>query len=330
MTLHRLMLGTALFNGDLSSLRIFRLERVHTELPWRNVVNLTSLALYDMSPRSPSTMQLLDFFESAPRLRKIQLAFATPTADGQSGRLVSLDCLKRMVLSGEPSSRLLSHLFIPVGPRLAIWGDSFQHITEHHLPGSLDNLRNVSNITNIHFTNNSHIKLSGPSGKLTMASRLDAARLGLEALIRLDTSKIERLEVVNNDHPLTRPSYRGLIPLKTLRTLTLSRCINPYTFMSALNTNTDTSVVVPCPRLEEIVLVPPTNTEEIDIKSMTKIAAAKASRGAKLGTIRILGETNKLGLGNVPGLRKHVSNVECSPVPNVVDSDSDYSDNDFW
>ena len=327
------LLAASLFNGDLSSLRALRLEHVRTDLPWRNMVNLTLLVLRSTSLDSPSIRQLLDFFESAPRLRGIELDWATPTTDGPSQRLVSLACLKKMgLLFGSPSSRLLSHLFVPVDAKLVIWGDSFQHIVEHHLPRSLDNLRNISNITKVHFRNTDHTRiiLSGPSGQLAMVSRLDAARLGLEALDRLDTSKIERLKVTSSGHSLTRPSYRGLIPLKILRTLTLSRCINPYTFMDALSPNTGTSGVVPCPELEEIVLVPRTDTEEIDVKSMTKIAAARAPKGAKLKTIRIVGGGDKLNLGDVLELRKHVSNVECGPEVDVVDSDSDDGDKNFW
>jgi len=325
------MLGAALFNGDLSSPRTLCLERVRTELPWRNMVNLRSIVLRNPSPDSPSIRQLLDFFESAPRLRNIYLESATPTTDGQIGRLVSLTCLKWIIiLSGQPASRLLSHLFVPVDASLTIWGDSFQHILEHHLPRSLGNLRNISNITNIRFTNNSRIKLSGPSGQLIIVSRLDTDRLGLEALGRFDTSKIERLEVATDDHPLTRPSYRGLIPLKTLRTLTLSRCRNPYAFMSALSPNKDTSGLVPCPRLEEIVLVPRTDTEEIDVKSMTKIAAARVWGGAKLRTLRIVGGEDRANLRDVLELRKYVSNVECGPWVDVVDNDSYDIDEDFW
>jgi hypothetical protein len=44
------VLTPALFNGDLSSLRSLRLESVRTKLPWRNMVNLTSLKLFLTSP----------------------------------------------------------------------------------------------------------------------------------------------------------------------------------------------------------------------------------------------------------------------------------------
>jgi hypothetical protein len=53
------VLTTTLFNGDLSSLRGLCLHSVRTELPWRNMVNLTSFELYDTGML---IRQLLDFF----------------------------------------------------------------------------------------------------------------------------------------------------------------------------------------------------------------------------------------------------------------------------
>ena len=64
---------TALFNGDLSSLRELTLHCIHTSLPWRNMVNLTSFLLAYPPPGEISTVQLLDFFDSAPHLREVEL-----------------------------------------------------------------------------------------------------------------------------------------------------------------------------------------------------------------------------------------------------------------
>ena len=97
--------------------------------------------------------------------------------------------------------------------------------------------------------------------------------------------------------------------------------------MAVLNPNMDTSGVVVCPKLEEIVVVLDSDTEEIDVESTTEIAAARASRGAKLRTLKIVG---KLNLGDVLELKKHVSNVECDLVVDVIESDSDDSDEDSW
>ena len=320
---------TALFSGDLSSLRVLRLESVRTELPWRNMVNLTSVVLCHTSPGGPSIRQLLDFFESTPRLCKIKLDSATPVNCGQIGRLVSLAYLNRMkILWGSPSS-LLDHLLIPIGAKLSLRGESFRRIIEDHLPGSLDNLRNISNITKIRLSagDYAYVQLSGPSGQFSMASRVDA-RSGFECLVRLDTSKVERLEIVGINHLLMRPSYRGLLSLENLRALTFSLCKSPYTFMDALNPDTVSSDVMPCPKLEEIVLIPHTGTE-VDIESVTKVAAARAFGGAKLRTVWIGGK-DKLNPRDVLELRKHVLNVECDPVVDEVDNDSDDSDEYFW
>ena len=110
---------TTLFDGNLSSVRELRLTWIRTDLPWRNMTNLTSFTLrYTLLGNFP-TKDLLDFLETAPRLRKIHLHSITPTSGVQHGRLVSLACLKRMdILGGGPAYRLLDHLLIPIGAKL--------------------------------------------------------------------------------------------------------------------------------------------------------------------------------------------------------------------
>jgi hypothetical protein len=124
---HRHVLTSELFNGDLSLLRKLHLESVHTELPWRNMANLTSLMLFLTSPNETSVGHLLDFLEGAPHLRVIELGLATLTSDTQNRRLVPLKCLERMYINSRGSvSPLLDHLSIPVGARLR---------TRVHCPG---------------------------------------------------------------------------------------------------------------------------------------------------------------------------------------------------
>jgi hypothetical protein len=53
------VLTPTLFNGDLFSLRVLKLEDIHTELPWRNMVNLTSLKLFYTSEGRATVRQLL-------------------------------------------------------------------------------------------------------------------------------------------------------------------------------------------------------------------------------------------------------------------------------
>ena len=320
-------LTTALFNGDLPSLREFRLRRVHTQLPWRNMVNLTSFTWHCMLPDDFPIRHLLDFFESAPQLRNIDLYEATPASGGQDGRLVSLACLKRMdIIWGKPSSLLLSHLLVPVGAKLEILVHSVDRVVEDHLPKSPDNLRNISSITKIRFevdNNQSCMQLSGPSGRLRITSDLNLDCLPFESLARFDTSKTERLEIVN-----ILDSFGGPPPLENLRILTLSRCKDPHDFMITLRPSSDTSGVMIYPKLEELVFVPHDAIEEFDIETLTKIAAERASRGAKLRTIRIIGGADKLNPGRVLELRKYVPHVEYNHKAGVV-SDSDDSDEEY-
>lgn len=104
-------------------LRKLLLTHIHTQLPWRNMVNLKSFALSYAWAGSSSVRHLLDFFESGPSLHKILLHLATPTFGTQRGRTVSLVCLKRLdIIGGGPPSLLLNHLLIPAGMRFMAQG----------------------------------------------------------------------------------------------------------------------------------------------------------------------------------------------------------------
>ena len=244
------VLTTALFNGDLSSLRELRLQYVRTELPWRSMANLTSFTLSQMLPGDLSITQLLDFFESAPRLRNIKLDSATPVTGGQDGRLVSLDCLKTMdILRGDPSSLLLDHLVIPAGAKLTEWVPSFGPALGNYLPKSLDNLENIHNFTEVHLKlceHHRHIQLSGPNGRLSIVSSVTNGDFALGCVVRFDASNAERL-VASSAHGRTVLAREGLEHLQNLRTLTFSRCVDPYYFMA--NLHPDKGLLGPCPAL---------------------------------------------------------------------------------
>ena len=328
---HHPPLPTGLFQGDLSSLRELHLQSIRTELPWRNMANLTSFTLGHTLLGDLSITQLLDFFEGAPGLRGIKFNSATPTSGGQDGRLVSLGCLKKMdIILGRPSSLFLDHLLIPVGAKLEKWVDSFDRVIEDHLPKSLDNLRNISNFTKVRLqvgVGSTRMKLSGTNGQFCIASLDGTLHSALGSLSRLDTSKIERLEVVNDADPYLDPPYRQLLPLKCLRDLTFSRCANLDTYLEALHPNTSSSKVMACPELGKLTIVLRTDGEEFDPKLVIGIAAVRVERGAKLGTVRIVGGQDRLDPGDVLELRKHVSHVEYGP--EAVDSDSGGSDEEY-
>jgi len=325
------MVATALFNGDLSSLHVFSLQSVRTELPWRNMVNLTSFTLCHILPADVSIGRLLDFFESAPHLHKIQLYSATPTSGTQDGRLVSLACLKSMAIAGkDPSSLLLDHLLIPIGAKLTISMDSRGFLIEDRLPRSLNNLRNLSNFTkiNLRLCGSPRMRFTGPNGRVSMYSFPPAANithLVLESLARFDTSKTEQLKIFHGNPSSMIAPYRALFSMGNLRGLTLAQCGNPY-FINALHPAFLTSDVVVCPKLEELVLIlRPYEDVNFNIECVISMAAARASRGSKLKSVRIV-NWDELTTLEAWNLRRHVLHVECGPGVDVANDDSDSSD----
>ena len=305
-----LVVTSTLLGGDLSSLCKLHLAHVHTELPWRNMVKLTSLTLVHTSPVSIG--QLLDFFASAPHLCGVNLHFEIPTSGAQSGRLVSLACLKSMRIDGGPSTVLLNHLLIPVGARLAIEVDLPNPSIVGHPPRFLDNLRNLPdfNTIKLHGGSHLHIQFSGPNGEVYMAitSRVRwTCDSLLESLALFDTSKTRRLEIGAGCTPSSGYPYRALLPMEDLRTIALYQCETPYTFIYALNPSVGSSGVMVCPKLEELVIEP---QQALNIRNVVGMAAARESRGAKLKSVRVLSQRAFAWI-EVFALQKHVAHVEC-------------------
>ena len=316
----RPIIAPTLFNGDLSLLHTLRLVHVRTELPWRNMVNLTSFTLSQTSPGAVSVEHFLDFFESAPSLKEVKLYSVTPITGAKNRRLVSLACLKSMDINGDdPSSVLLDHLLIPVGAKLEIGVDLLSSSIREHLPRSLDNLKNFSNFTAIKLCHDiyfPHMEFSGSNGKVNITfrtSRSDLTGLVLESLRELNTSNTERLEIDSSGLPTGDPLYRALLPMKGLRVLTFSRCTNPDIFIRALQPAARSSEAVVCPKLEELDLVLNPHETIAHITSVIEMAAARVSRGKKLRTVRILGGCGAADL-DVSELTKHVWNVEFGSV----------------
>ena len=305
-------LPPTLFDGDFSSLHKLCLEYVRTELPWRNMANLTSFTMaYTLSDQAPIA-RLLDFFESVPQLREVELCFTT-IPGAQPGRLVSLACLKKMAIFGGRSSVLLDHLLIPAGAKLITQGDSFDPQIEDHLPMSLDNLQNLPNFTAIQLSARSsypHVKFSGPNGRVEMharTSQFDEAWPLLNLLARFDTSKTEQLKIDHGNSRSSDPPYQMFLPMKDLRTLTLHLCESLDTFTRALDPSMNPSGDPVCPKLEEVIV---SHRERFAIGSVVRMAAARASRGAKLKSVG-LACPYKFAESDVLELKKHVWRVEC-------------------
>ena len=310
-------IATTLFNGDLSSLRELCLDNIRTELPWRNMINLTSFTLRRTSPGDLSIGNLLDFIESAPNLYNIELHSIFPTSDAQNGRLVSLECLRSMAIEGGPPSLLLDHLLIPIGTELKTIGGRLSGDTAKDLlPSSLDNLRNLSGFIEIDLHVHGflpRIEFIGPNGKLCLTPtniHPDPTIPALVSLAEFDTSKAERLKIFGGYFPTEDYLYQALLPMENLRVLTLSRCKYVSSFVQALRPGIGSSEVIVCPKLEELVIVLCTKGEAFDIKDVIGVVTARESGGAKLGTVRIVGGWGELDAWGVSELRKHVLHVE--------------------
>ena len=283
------------------------------------MVNLTSFTLAHTPPGTVSVGQLLDFFEGAPHLRKVKLCFVSPTTGGQDGRLVSMACLKSMCIDGSgPSSVLLDHLLIPVGAELKTRVVLFSSLIGEHLPRSLNNLRNFSDFNKIRLFLEEfcpRVEFSGPNGQVSTtlrSSRVDRTGLVFGSLAGLDTSKTERLEIDCGSPPSGDLLSQALLSMAGLRTLKLSKCENPHIFVQALRPDIDSSEDVVCPKLEEIILVLHAQGDTFNIKNVIEMAAARASRGKKLGTIRIIDGRDEADM-DVSELKEHVRNVEYGP-----------------
>lgn len=324
-----LVLEAELFNGDLSSLRRLSLSGVTTHLPWRNLANLRAVTL-GYSTHLFGLTRLLDFLESAPLLRTIELRFPIPSSsDDLPQRVVPLRHLNALHITADsPHSILLNHLSIPTGASLI---QEFKYEGEifpfrDHLPESPTILSNLSHITaiNFHFDpKGKALRLTGPSGEFRMvahprdnrtATKFNTDRQILHSLDPRFLSMTRGLSFSQYNHSSTVktgecPVFRTLSSTLTLQTLVLARC-NGISFLRALDPTPNQSTPLLCPNLEELVLYIESSKDQFDIERLIDMAKNRASRGAKLSSITMV-YTGAL----VPGtqalrLREYITHVE--------------------
>ncbi|KAF9789217.1 hypothetical protein BJ322DRAFT_1177101 [Thelephora terrestris] len=304
-----------LFTRDLSSLHGLRLCQVKTELPWRNMTNLTSLYLQSVLPKISIT-QLLDFFEGALRLRTIALIYTISSSSGQVGQLVSLPSLKEMVISGYiPCAPLLGHLSIPAGAKLDIESESFDPSYENLFLRSPNNFKTLSNFTTVSFKLGHHAssaEFSGSNGKVSKTSEYPKANIlmALEYLARLDSSTTEQLSISGGGLPVADDVHRALLPMQDLRTLMIRQCECQHAPIHSLSPQPQPSSVLLCPKLEELVLRPCISRKKTIIQSVIGMATSRALRGARLKTVRILGCRGEFDQEDVLELEKHALCME--------------------
>jgi len=324
------VLDHALFNGDLSSLRRLHLEGIITDLPWKNLRNLTNLKLV-CAPDSPiAVTQFLDFFENAPRLTKVTLFHSIPaSSDAPPGRMVTLPHLKWLNISARPThSAFLNHTHIPFGASLILDFDfnGDKSPLRDCLPTTAKNLRNLSRITKVNFCFDGRkrlVQLSGPSGALDISGHwtgeaeatpsFSLDRRIVRFLGYFTLSRTEKTMVIGYEPPAPAKIdesslYYTLNRMSNLRTLTLVRCNNLH-FILALDPAQNPLGRVLCPKLEELVLYVEAR-KLFNITELMNMARERALKKAKLPSITII------GLGELaPGkeafkLREHVTRVE--------------------
>ena len=343
------VLDAALFNGDLSSLRELRLIGVITNLPWKNLANLRVFDIGSYSPRYGVT-QLLNFFESAPLLHTIRLEVSTQrSSDAPPQRIVPLSHLKVLTIRADPPhSTLLRHLHIPIGASLI---SKFHFSGEEsplleYLPERSPNFSNLSHITAINLLFDHDRKLArfgGPSGSVCVFAKLEERmtplypldRRILRSIGRPTLSTIQRLAISKYRDPRRSgteecPVLQALSSTHNLRTLTLIDC-NDQPFILALNPRKNPSNLIFCSNLRELVLY--TRLVWFDVDSLLDMTKNRASRGAKLSSIRLIG-LRRLELEaetEVLKLREYVTHVEyrvgdIQPEWDDVHSESDGED----
>ena len=95
--------------------------------------------------------------------------------------------------------------------------------------------------------------------------------------------------------------------MKDLRILDLYQCETPHTLVHALHPSMSSSGVVVCPQLEELAIE---HRRRFDMKDIVRTVAARASRGAKLKTVRIVTwDKTMIPPADLLELKKHVLHV---------------------
>ena len=324
------VLEDTIFNGDLSSLRSLTLDGVATYLPWNNLSNLTTFKLsFTAEEGEPSIARLLDFFEHAHHLRDITFHHSIPSSSNvPPERVVPLPSLKNLTIIAYPyHTILLDHLSIPVGASLTLEfrfsGDKFPLLDL--LPETLGNLKNILPTTSVNICLDraeKYVRLGGPNGELCMLGhwrdREEVSSLILDhhilrSLTHFDLSGIQRLAITKYGPPtmdeIDRSALRYiLLPMEDLRALMLTQC-NSKPFIAALDPDQNLSERVLCLKLEELILYID-ELESLNVKELLSLAKARASGGAKLSSVTIVGLGELMAGEEVFKLKEYVTRVD--------------------
>ena len=314
-------------SGDLPSLCSLTLAGVVTNLPWKNLSKLTTFKLSCVPEGKISITQLLNFFMNARQLTDIDLHRSIPpSSDAPPGRVVSLPCLKNFTIhTKRPHSILLNHLRIPIEASLVLEYDfdGDRSPLPEFLPKDLGNLGNVLSIesVNLRFDKvEKSVRLDGRNGQLYMfGHRKDPTRASSALDSRIIRSLgcftlcgTRRLAISLYGSPKVAEvggsaPYHILSKMRDLRTLLLSQS-NNLPFIFALNPDQNSSKVILCPKLGELVLYVE-GLEGFYITELMCMVEERASRGAKLSLVTIVGLGDLMPKGDVFKLKRHVTRV---------------------
>jgi hypothetical protein len=323
------VLNSTLFNSDLSSLHSLSLTGVITHLPWKGLSNLTMFDLFPVPESKTSITRLLDFFVNAPHLQNITLCGSVPTSsDAPPTRMVFLPSLMALTIIADTTvadpvhSILLKHLHIPAGAS-QIMGFNFSGDKSRFqiVYRGWSGFSKTCCVTSSNFRFNKANKSArpgGPSGGLKIsglwkdvdktAPPLDLDHRILRSLGYFSFRMTRRLEITGWKLPALSSPFHILSFMEDLRTITLTQC-NNLPFILALNPDKNPSKLVLCPKLEGLILfVKPRKT--FNIPDLINMAKERASKGAKLPSITIVGLGELMPGKEAFKLREYVAHVD--------------------
>ncbi|KAF9647941.1 hypothetical protein BDM02DRAFT_3269878 [Thelephora ganbajun] len=340
------VISSTLFPEPLSPLRKLSLSNVVTDLPWRNLSNLTVFEFrYVQDKVDPLFMaQLLDFFESTPLLRKIALHDSISYSNVPPGRVVPLLHLEKLTIHGFPAhSTFLNHLSIPTDISLDL-GFYFPKDSPP-IPGCLTNdFDNFSHITTISLSFEpiyKRMRLNGPSGERRVSGSWPSGNslfyteesAFFQSLGKFDLSKTQRLAVTaygpSQENKIEEsPVFKTLLLMNNLRTLALIE-VKDLSFIHALNPKRNNSRTLLCSELEELILYA-RGQDWPHLEELVDMASGRAEGFAKLSSITLVGLDEEHSKEEVFRLRRYVSHVEYKldvvPPWDTVFSDGDDSE----
>ena len=218
------------------------------------------------------------------------------------------------IKGSNPCAPLLGRLSLPVGLELYILSKSKDLGCEDHIPGSLKNLRNLSNFTTVRlrFCNITIAEFFGPSGHFTMNMERSGVAMSviLDYMARFGSSMVQRLGIIGSGPLDVDAVHQALLGMQDLCALTLSKWDNQYTLIGVMSPQPGSSSAVIWPNLEELVFHPRRNEARFAIRCVIGMAASRASRGAGLKTIRVSKELDIFDPEDLSELKKHVPHVE--------------------